>query len=134
MKFNPTFLVILFFFFVCLFIFVWTKHGRRIRRWLQDYFPQRRGPRNLKPKSPEDCPLCNKHICFLPHRPKPEVVDISAAGRIFGHHHTTITRWIERCGRHSERLYERLFQRALTIGHLQLVELVTKVKQDSERL
>ena len=63
-----------------------------------------------------------------------EGVDISAAGRIFGHHHTTITRWIERSGRHSERFHERLFYRALTIGHLQLDELVTKVKQDAERI
>jgi hypothetical protein len=57
-----------------------------------------------------------------------EGVDISAAGRIFGHHHTTITRWLERCGRHRERLHERLFPRALRVGHLQLDELVTKVK------
>lgn len=63
-----------------------------------------------------------------------EGVDISAASRIFGHHHTIITGWIERCGHHSERLHERLFHRALTIGHLQLDELVTKVKQDRERL
>ena len=63
-----------------------------------------------------------------------EGVDISAAGRIFGHHHTTITRWIERSGHHSERLHERLFLRALTIGHLQLDELVTKLKQDAERI
>ena len=45
-----------------------------------------------------------------------------------------ITRWIERCGHHSERLHERLFHRALSIGHLQLDELVTKVKQDAERI
>ncbi|MBK8905321.1 MAG: transposase [Anaerolineaceae bacterium] len=61
-----------------------------------------------------------------------EGVDISAARHIFGHHQTTITHWIERCGRHSERLHERLFHRALTNGHLQLDELVTKVKQDTE--
>lgn len=226
MKFNLTFLEILVFLIVCLFVFIWTKHGRKIRRWLQDYFRQRRGLRNLKPKSPKDCPLCNKHICFLPHRSKPEVVpwserksrrgrpktvdssghaclnlkcdyfaiadpaihalvsngcrskqriryfkcqaclgcrtsrlgtplyylktpltqitvvmtamsegvDISAASRTFGHHHTTITRWIERCGRHRERLHERMFHQALTIGHLQLDELVTKVKRDTERL
>ena len=64
----------------------------------------------------------------------PEGVDISVAGRIFGHHHTTITRWVERCGRHSERLHQRLSHRALSIGHLQLDELVTKVKQDAERI
>ena len=74
MKFNPTFLEILVFLVVCLFIFIWTKHGRRIRRWIQEYFHRRRGPRSLKPKSPEDYPLCTRDICFLPHRPKPEVV------------------------------------------------------------
>jgi hypothetical protein len=47
-----------------------------------------------------------------------EGVDILAASRIFGHHHTTITRWIERYGRYSERLHERLLHRALRIGHL----------------
>ena len=35
-----------------------------------------------------------------------EGVDISAATRIFGHHHTTISRWTQRCGHHSERLHE----------------------------
>ena len=226
MKFNLTPLESIVFLFLCLVIYIWTKHGRRIRCWLQDHFRRRRGPRSLKPKSPDDCPLCTRDICFLPHRPKLEVipwserksprgrpktsdtsghaclnplcdyfavadpeihalvsngrrgqqqiqywkcqacggcrtsrygtplywlktplariamvmtamsegVDISAAGRIFGHHHTTITRWIERSGRHSERLHERLFHRALTIGHLQLDELVTKVKQDAERI
>ena len=74
MKFNLTSLEILVFLIVCLSIFIWTKHGRKIRRWLQDYFRQRRGPRNLKPKSPEDCPLCNKNICFLPHKPKLEIL------------------------------------------------------------
>ena len=74
MKFNPTFLEILVFLLVCLVIFIWTTHGRKFRRWLRDYFQQRRGPRYLKAKSPEDCPLCNRHICMLPHRPKPAVV------------------------------------------------------------
>jgi transposase len=226
MKFNLTRLEISVFFLVCLVIYIWTKHGRRIHYWLQGFFRQRQGPRNLKPKSPEECPLCNQHFCFLPYRPKLEVVpwserksrrgrpktvdtgghacldplcdyfaiadpeihalvsngcrgkqrilylkcqacggchtsrfgtplywlktplariamvmtamsegvDILAAGRIFGHHHTTITRWVERCGRHSERLHQRLFHRARSIGHLQLDELVTKVKQDAERL
>jgi IS1 family transposase/transposase-like protein len=63
-----------------------------------------------------------------------EGVDISAATRIIDHHHTTITCWIERCGHHSERLHERLFHHALSIGHLQFDELVTKVKQDAERI
>ncbi len=224
MKFNLTFLEFLVFLLACLSLYVWLKHGRRIRRWLQDFFRRRRGPRTLKPKAPSDCPECSREFSWLPFRSKPEVVpwrerksprgrpkiidtsghaclnplcdyfavadaeihtlvsngcrgqqqirywkcqacggcrtsrygtplywlktplariamvmtamsegvDISAACRIFGHHHTTITRWIERSGRHSERLHERLFHRALTIGHLQLDELVTKVKQDAE--
>jgi len=64
----------------------------------------------------------------------PEGIDISAAGRIFSHYHTTITRWIERCGHHSEHLHERLFHRTLEIGHLELDELVTKVKQEAEHI
>jgi hypothetical protein len=63
-----------------------------------------------------------------------EGVDNSADGRIFGHHHTTITRLIERCGYHGERLHQQLFHRALSNGHLQLDELVNKVKQDAERI
>jgi len=74
MKFNPTPLECVLFIFVCLAIYIWTKHGRRI------------------------------------------------------------TRWIECCGHHSERLHERLFHCALSIGHLQLDELVTKVKRDVERI
>jgi hypothetical protein len=63
MKFNPTPLECVLFLFVCLAIYIWTKHGRRIRRWLKDYFRQRRGPRNLKPKSPVDCQACNTLNC-----------------------------------------------------------------------
>ena len=74
MKFNPTFLEFLIFLLTCLSLYVWLKHGRRIHRWLQEYFRRRRGPRSLKPKSPEDCPLCTRDICFLPHRPKLEVI------------------------------------------------------------
>jgi len=74
MKFNLTPLEFFVFHLICIFVTIWSKHGRKIRRWLQDYFRQRRGPRNLKPKSPEDCPLCKRHICILPHRPKPGVV------------------------------------------------------------
>jgi transposase-like protein len=57
-----------------------------------------------------------------------EGVDISAATRIFGHHHTTISRWLQRAGQHSVHLQERLFFRALRVGHLQLDELVSKVR------
>jgi hypothetical protein len=46
----------------------------RLRRWLQDYFRQRRGPRSLKPKAPDDYSACNQLISLLPSRPKPDVV------------------------------------------------------------
>ena len=63
-----------------------------------------------------------------------EGVDISAAVRIFGHHHTTISRWLARGGWHSQHLHERLFFRMLVIGHLQLDELVSKVKVEAQRV
>ena len=74
MKFNPTFLEFLIFLLTCLSLYVWLKHGRRIRRWLQDYFRRRRGPRTLKPKAPTDCPECCQEFSQLPLRPKPKVV------------------------------------------------------------
>lgn len=57
-----------------------------------------------------------------------EGVDMAAAGRIFGHHASTFSRWIERVGQHSERLHERLLFRMVDTGHVQLDELVTKVR------
>ena len=62
MKFNLTPLETVIFFLICLFIFIWTNYGRKIRSWLQDYFRQRRGSRNLKPKSPEDGPVTFKNL------------------------------------------------------------------------
>jgi transposase-like protein/IS1 family transposase len=63
-----------------------------------------------------------------------EGVSIAAASRIFGYSHQTITRWLSRCGQHSERLHNNLFHQAAEVGHLQLDELVTKVKRDTERV
>ena len=63
-----------------------------------------------------------------------EGVDLSAAERIFGHSHTTISHWLRKAGEHSHRLHERLFHQAIEVGHLQLDELVTKVKLGEERL
>ena len=74
MKFNLTPLECFVFLLLCLAIYIWTKYGCRIRRWLQDYFRRRCRPRSLKPKSPDDCPLCTRDVCFLPHRPKLEVI------------------------------------------------------------
>jgi IS1 family transposase len=63
-----------------------------------------------------------------------EGVDISAASRIFGHHHSTISSWLERAGQHSARLHERVFFQAVVAGHIQLDELVTKVKSSTQKL
>jgi len=72
--FNLTPLECILFIFVCLAIYIWTKHGRRIRRWWHDFFRQRRGPRSLRPKSPAECPACNRDCSLLPQRPKLEVL------------------------------------------------------------
>ncbi len=63
-----------------------------------------------------------------------EGVDLSACQRIFGHSHSTISYWLSRAGAHSERLHKRLLHQAVDAGHLQLDELVTKVKRDEERI
>ncbi|GAB4482617.1 MAG: hypothetical protein Kow00124_31590 [Anaerolineae bacterium] len=63
-----------------------------------------------------------------------EGVDISSASRIFGHHHSTISLWLERAGLHGARLQERVFFQAITAGHIQLDELVTKVKLKAQKL
>jgi IS1 family transposase len=63
-----------------------------------------------------------------------EGVSIGAATRIFGHHPTTIQRWVERAGEHSRRLHERICFRALAPGHAQFDELVAWVKRASSRV
>jgi len=52
------------------------------------------------------------------------IADIS---EVMGHSPSTIARWLERDGQHSERLHERLFK-GLTIMHIQVDELVTRVR------
>ncbi len=63
-----------------------------------------------------------------------EGLGISAAARVFGHHPSTISNWMARCGRHSARLHEQLLFRKLEAGHVQLDELVTKVRNRVERV
>jgi IS30 family transposase len=57
------------------------------------------------------------------------VADIS---EVMGHSPSTITRWLERDGQHSEQLYEQLFK-GLTIGHIQVDELVSRVRRWAKR-
>jgi IS1 family transposase len=51
---------------------------------------------------------------------------------VMGHSPTTIARWLERDGQHSERLHEQLFKN-LVVVHIQLDELVTKVRRWAKR-
>lgn len=223
---NLTPLEIVLFLLISITIYGLTKYGKRLQRWLDEWRKQRRGPRQLRPREPEACPLCRAGLCWMHRHPRevvpwPEVkgragrkkrvesggyaclnvlceyygiadadvhalvsdgcrgqskdiqywrcqacggrrtsrletpmyhirtrqervaivmtalsegVDLSAATRIFGHHHTTVSRWLERGGAYSARLHERLLFRMVVVGHLQLDELVTRVKRDTERV
>ena len=56
-----------------------------------------------------------------------EGLDISAAERVFGHHHTTITAWLMRAGEQSALLHDHWFQN-LHLPHLQLDEVRTRLR------
>ena len=51
-----------------------------------------------------------------------EGLDASAAERVFGYRHATITTWLTRAGEHAHILHEHCF-RNLHLSHLQLDEL-----------
>ncbi len=57
-----------------------------------------------------------------------EGLDMSAAGRVFGHRHATIVTWVTRAGEHSATLHDRWLQ-DLQLPHLQLDELRTRVRR-----
>jgi len=56
-----------------------------------------------------------------------EGLSVSAAVRVFGHRHATITTWLTRAGAHSATLHDRFFHN-LTLPHLQLDELRTHLR------
>jgi IS1 family transposase len=62
-----------------------------------------------------------------------EGLDVSAAVRVFGHRHATITRWLSRAGEHSTTLHDRFFHN-LTLPHLQLDELRTRLRSHAHVL
>jgi len=62
-----------------------------------------------------------------------EGVDLSAMTRIFPFHQTTFSRWLAQAGVHGRELHEMSF-RDFICDHLQLDELMTRVKQDGERV
>ena len=58
------------------------------------------------------------------------VADIS---EVLGHSEETVTRWLARSGQHSERLHETIFKHLMVV-HIQLDELVTKVRRAGHRV
>jgi IS1 family transposase len=60
-----------------------------------------------------------------------EGLDVSAATRVFGHDHATITRWVTRAAAHSIRWHER-WLRHLVLPHLQLDEVCTRVRRSAQ--
>jgi IS1 family transposase len=60
-------------------------------------------------------------------------MSIAAISEVMGHSPETETRWLERSGLHSDKLHERAF-RKLEVGHIQLDELVNKVRRLGRRV
>src|SRR5438105_130217 len=62
-----------------------------------------------------------------------EGLDPSAAERVFGFRHATITSWLSRAGEHAQSLHERFFCH-LRLPHLQLDELRTRLRNAKQVL
>jgi hypothetical protein len=62
-----------------------------------------------------------------------EGLSVSAAVRVFGHRHATITSWLTRAGAHSATLHKRFFQN-LSLPHLQLDELRSRLRNRTHAL
>jgi len=62
-----------------------------------------------------------------------EGLSVSAAVRVFGHRHATITRWLTRAGAHSATLHDRFF-RQLHLPHIQCDELRTRLRSRTHTL
>ena len=62
-----------------------------------------------------------------------EGLDASAAERVFGYRHATITSWLIRAGRHAELLHEHCFCN-LHLPHLQLDEIRTRLRRSTQVL
>jgi IS1 family transposase len=60
-------------------------------------------------------------------------MDIVAISEVMGHSEATVRRWLLRSGLHSERLHERVL-RNLAVAHIQLDELVNKVRHLGRRV
>jgi transposase-like protein len=62
-----------------------------------------------------------------------EGLDPSAAERVFGYRHATITTWLSRAGEHAQTLHEHYFC-DLQLPHLQLDELRTRLRSSTQVL
>jgi transposase-like protein len=62
-----------------------------------------------------------------------EGLDPSAASRVFGFGHATITRWLTRASRHAELMHEHSFHN-LHLPHLQLDEIRTRLRCSTQVL
>jgi hypothetical protein len=71
---NPTLLEITLAFLVSLSVYLWVKHGKRIKRWWQEMHIRHRRPRQLRPREPADCSQCATGVHWLPRHPRREVV------------------------------------------------------------
>jgi transposase-like protein/IS1 family transposase len=60
-------------------------------------------------------------------------MNIADISEVTGHSESTITRWLERSGAHSERLHEQRF-RHLVLRHIQLDELFARVRRWAKRV
>ena len=62
-----------------------------------------------------------------------EGLDVSAAERVFGYRHATITTWMSRAGEHAQTLHKYYFYN-LHLAHLQLDELRTRLRSCTQIL
>jgi transposase-like protein len=62
-----------------------------------------------------------------------EGLDVSAAERVFGLRHATITRWLLRAGAHAQTLQQRTFSQ-LEIPHRPLDEVRTRLRRHTQVL
>jgi hypothetical protein len=105
MKLNPALLEFLSLLQTCWLTYLHIEYHKRLIRWWRKRRKQRHGPRQLRARDPSACPRYVHEID-----------------------------WLERAGTHDERLHTRALFRAVVAVHIQLDELVTRVKQDEERV
>ena len=74
MKINPTFLEISLLLIISLCVYIWARYATKIRKWWKDLHKRWRTARQLRPRSPEACPLCARGYHQLPRRPRRDVV------------------------------------------------------------